>query len=182
MLLAGALWIVFMVYWSAAAQKATPLARSESKESRALHSNLLTLAQLLLFIPVPGLRMRFVPPATWVALLGLVVQSLGLLLAIASRRHLGRNWSHVVGSVRDHELVRSGPYRWVRHPIYSAMFLMFAGICLVAGELHALAGFALLIVAYTRKIRQEERHLREFFGPAYDDYCRETRAVIPGLL
>lgn len=182
MSLAAALWITFVVYWSLAARQKAPTLRSESASSRAVHTWLLNLSLLLLFVPVPGLRARFVPLASSIVIAGLLVQALGILLAGWARHHLGRYWSGAVVVAVDHELVRSGPYRLVRHPIYSAMFMMYSGIGLVSGELHALLGLAVLAAAYWRKIPQEERTLRDIFGPAYDAYRNETWALVPGLL
>ena len=59
---------------------------------------------------------------------------------------------------------------------------MTVGTTVVSGELHALVALALMTVAYLRKIPLEERHLRSVFGPPYDEYRRETWAVVPGLL
>jgi len=78
--------------------------------------------------------------------------------------------------------VRTGPYRFVRHPIYTAMLTMLLGTALVSGEWHALAAWLLLAFAYSRKIRLEERNLVDVFGPDYERYRRESWAVIPGLL
>ena len=182
MSLAAALWIAFVVYWGAAARHAAPTVQAESPASRAWHSRLLNFSLLLLFLPVPWLRTRFLPLTPVIVAVGLGVQALGALLAAWARWHLGRNWSGPVSVVLDHQLVRSGPYRLVRHPIYAAMLVMYAGVCLVSGELHALAGLAVLIAAYCRKIRQEERTMRDAFGSAYDDYRKNTWAVVPGLL
>ena len=77
--------------------------------------------------------------------------------------------------------MRTGPYRSVRHPIYSAILGMYLGSALVSGEAHALVGLALAMAAYWRKIRLEEQHLLSLFGPAYADYRRTTRSLIPGV-
>ena len=82
----------------------------------------------------------------------------------------------------DHRLIRSGPYRFVRHPIYTAMLGMFAGTAVVSGQLHAAAGLAMAGFAYWRKIRLEEANLRKAFGPAYDAYRRATGSLVPRLL
>jgi protein-S-isoprenylcysteine O-methyltransferase Ste14 len=182
MSLTASLWTVFVVYWSIAARRVAPTLRSESTSSRALHRWLLNISLLFLFLPVPGLRARFLPLATSIVAAGLIIQALGILLAAWARHHLGRYWSGAVAVAVHHELVRSGPYHLVRHPIYSAMFVMFLGTCMVSGELHALLGLTVLAAAYWRKIPQEERTMRETFGPAYDLYCGETWALVPGLL
>jgi protein-S-isoprenylcysteine O-methyltransferase Ste14 len=103
-------------------------------------------------------------------------------LAFSARRHLGRHWSHAVTEKVDHELVRSGPYRWVRHPIYTAMLGMYLGTALVSGELHALIAVAIVIAAYVRKIRLEERLLERVFGADFREYRRHSRALIPGVI
>ena len=182
MLLSAALWVAFIVYWSAAARNAAPAKSVESRESRRLHEILLNGAILLLFIPVPGLRGRFLPLLPLIVAAGLTLQAGAILLAVWARRHLGRNWSGAITETVGHQLVRSGPYRLVRHPIYSAMLGMTVGTTLVSGELHALLALAVMAVAYARKIPLEERHLRSVFGPAYDEYRRETWAVLPGVL
>ena len=114
--------------------------------------------------------------------IGLCLQAGFVFFAVWARRHLGRNWSGAVTVTVDHQLVRTGPYRIVRHPIYSAMLGMFLGTAIVSGEIHALVGLALIAGAYIRKVRLEEKTLREAFGDSYDDYRRKTWAIIPGLM
>jgi protein-S-isoprenylcysteine O-methyltransferase Ste14 len=177
----GAMWIAFVVYWGAAASKAAPTKSSESPESRRFHTRLLIGSFVLLFLPIPGLRWRFLPDATSVTLIGLGVQAAFFALAVWARRNLGRNWSGAITVAHDHQLVRSGPYRVLRHPIYTAMLGMFIGAAVVYGQLHALIAVVVLAGAYARKIRLEEQNLRGEFGSAYDDYRRHTWALVPGL-
>jgi len=177
-----ALWILFIAYWSAAAKTSSPSKSSESHASRQFHQHLMNAALLLLFIPVPGLRLRFLPLASFILPVGLALHVCSFLLAVWARRYLGRNWSGAITVKVDHELVRTGPYRLLRHPIYSAMLGMFAGTALVSGELHALLGVCVIAFAYWRKIRLEEERLRAAFGADYDAYRRQTWALIPGLL
>ena len=179
--LSAALWISFMVYWSGAAKNTAPDRSSESSSSRRLHQNLMNAALLLLFIPIPGLGLRFLPAASFIIPTGLAIHVGSFLLAVWARRHLGRNWSGAITQKVDHQLVRSGPYRVVRHPIYSAMLGMFVGTAIVSGELHALIAVAIIGIAYWRKIGLEERSLGEAFGDAYEAYRRDTWAIIPGL-
>ena len=181
MSISAAVWILFVVYWSAAARNASPPVIQESRTSRAVHTRLLNASLLLLFLPVPGLRTRFLPLTTWIVGSGLGLQALGFAFAAWARRHLGRHWSGPVTVAADHQLVRSGPYRLIRHPIYSAMFAMYIGTSLVSGELHALVALAILVTAYWRKIPQEERALSKVFGGEYESYRRHTWALIPGL-
>jgi len=177
----GAVWILFSIYWEIAAKNAAPEARSESRISRALHVLMVNAALLLLFVPVPGLNRRYLPAASLLIPLGLAIQVCAVLLAVWARRHLGRNWSGRITIKVGHELVRSGPYRFVRHPIYTALLGMYAGTALLSGQWHALLGFLIAAFAYWRKLRIEEANLAQAFAAAWDEYRGSTRALLPGL-
>ena len=78
-------------------------------------------------------------------------------------------------------MIRSGPYRMLRHPIYTGLLTMYLGTVFVTGEWLALIGLAMALFAYWRKIRLEEANLNVAFGADYDAYCRDTWALVPGL-
>ena len=101
---------------------------------------------------------------------------------MVARKHLGRNWSAEIASKVDHQLIKSGPYRLIRHPIYTGMLGMFVGTAFVSGELHGLVAVAMISVAYVRKIRLEEQNLRSVFGVQYDEYKKKSWALIPFLI
>jgi protein-S-isoprenylcysteine O-methyltransferase Ste14 len=131
---------------------------------------------------VPGLTGCFLPCRLhFFVAVGAIVQAGFILLAVWARRHLGRNWSAEVRIAVDHQLVRTGPYRLLRHPIYTAMLGMFLGTAIAASQYHALLGLAILLVAYLRKTRLEEHILRQTFVADYDAYCRGTWALVPLL-
>lgn len=109
------------------------------------------------------------------------MEAVGLVLAIWARRRLGRNWSGEITIKVEHQLIRSGPYKLLRHPIYTGLLAMYAGTALVSGEWLAIIGFAIAAFAYWRKIRLEEANLKVAFGADYDAYSRETWALVPGL-
>ncbi|HWO01354.1 MAG TPA: isoprenylcysteine carboxylmethyltransferase family protein [Blastocatellia bacterium] len=176
------LWILFIGYWSAVAGNAAATKTSESVASRQLHQLLMYGALVLAFVRVPVLGRRWLPTSSWIIVIGLAVQVISALLAVWARRHLGRNWSGAITAKVDHQLIRTGPYRLVRHPIYSGMIGMFLGTALVSGELHGLLAVVIIAMAYWRKTRLEERHLSAVFGTAYDDYRRKSYALIPGVL
>jgi protein-S-isoprenylcysteine O-methyltransferase Ste14 len=176
------LWLVFITYWSAMASRAAPTKSAESAASRRTHVRLMNGALILLFIPfISLLGRRFLPDSLVFVVLGLAIQIGAGALGVWARRHLGRNWSGAITVAEDHQLVRSGPYRRLRHPIYSAMIGMFVGSTVAIGEWHSLLGLALIVIAYARKIPLEERSLRGVFGPAYDEYCKSSWALIPGV-
>ena len=175
-----ALWLLLSVYWEIAAKDAKVVEAKESVLSRAFHVGLANISVLLVMAPLRGLG-RLWPVALPVMAAGLVVEACGVALAIWARRVLGKNWSGRIAINQDHQLIRSGPYRWLRHPIYTGFLVMSVGAALVTGERLAVAGLFLLALAYWRKIRLEEANLRTAFGADYDAYRRDTWALVPGI-
>src|SRR3979490_1555867 len=120
----------------------------------------------------PGPEIDLPEPLRWAGL-GLVV--LGVAFAVWAIATLGRHYDLELEIHRDHELVRGGPYRFVRHPVYTGLALHFARACWAPGLLVLIAG-PLLVPFPGLYLRAwtEERLLRERFGPAYDAYAREV--------
>jgi len=178
-----ALWLVFSFYWSLAARNAAPTKSAEPRASFLFHQTLISVSLVLLFWRVPVLAdRRWLPDITVLVLAGTAVQAAFMLLAFWARWHLGQNWSAAITAKVGHQLIRSGPYRFVRHPIYAAMLGMYFGTAVASGEWHALAGLFILAVAYWRKIRSEERNLSAVFGTEYDSFRRNSWALIPWLV
>jgi protein-S-isoprenylcysteine O-methyltransferase Ste14 len=174
-------WLAFSLYWSWAARGASLAASAESKGSRLVHLVVITTGQVLVLLPVPGLRARLWPASWPVMAVGLAVELAALALAVWARRTLGRHWSGEITVKVEHELVTQGPYARVRHPIYAAMLALCVGTLLVWGELHALVGTLLVAASYVRKIRLEERVLAGRFGDEWEGYRARTRALVPGV-
>jgi protein-S-isoprenylcysteine O-methyltransferase Ste14 len=173
-------WSLFSIYWDAAAKGASAAKSSESRASRGLHVFLTNAALLLVISPIRGLG-RFLPASSLTMVAGLTVEAMGLFLAIWARRHLGRNWSGEITIKVEHQLIRSGPYGLLRHPIYTGLLAMYTGTTLVTGEWLAIIGLILAAFAYWRKTRLEEANLSVAFGAEYDAYRHETWALVPGL-
>jgi len=182
MLASGAIWIAMIVYWNISARNIRPVAKAEDAKSTQRHQLLLNLAILMLFVPVPGLTRQFLAPTIAVVAIGFAVQAGSALFYFWTKQYLGQFWSSAVAIMKEHQLVRSGPYRLIRHPLYTGMLGMFIGTAIVSGQYHALIGAGLGVFAYWRKIRIEERALSEAFGAEYDDYKRHSSALIPWLL
>jgi protein-S-isoprenylcysteine O-methyltransferase Ste14 len=181
MRLSFALWLLFSVYWSIEAKDSAQTKTAESWWSRRLHLIWVNGALLLLVLPVPGLTRRFLPANHLLVPAGLAIQAAFILLAVWARRRLGSNWSGEVRIAAEHQLVTSGPYRFIRHPIYTAVLGMYCGTALVSGEIHAPLALVVVTMAYWRKMRLEERALGEEFGGDYDAYRHETWALVPLL-
>ncbi|HEX5306181.1 MAG TPA: isoprenylcysteine carboxylmethyltransferase family protein [Dyella sp.] len=180
-------WFIFIAYWAIQARAVKSTARSEPFLARFLKYWLPLMVGTALVLPWRGgddtlLRARFAPPQLWLPLLGVLLLWAGVAFAIWARATLGRNWSAVVQVKRDHELVERGPYRWVRHPIYTGLLMAFLGTALALGEWRGLLGTAIVGVSFWFKLKLEERWMREQFGVRYDDYMRRVKALVPGVL
>ena len=112
-------------------------------------------------------------------ILGTVLTVLGLLIAIWARIYLGRNWSGYVTYKKDHELVTTGPYRFIRHPIYTGMILMSAGAVLYYGIPLLLIICTILAGVFIWRTKKEEEIMTKLFGKKYLDYMKKTKALIP---
>ena len=106
----------------------------------------------------------------------------GVMFSMWAIATLGRHYDLELEIHSDHELVRTGPYRFVRHPVYTGLGLHFAGACLATGNLLLIAGTLLVTypALYLRAVT-EERLLRERFGAAYAEYAREVGMLVPLL-
>lgn len=179
------MWLSWVAYWWLLSRDVKTASRSESIGSRLLHIVPLGLAIALLWlpsVPVPLLRDRFVPWAPWTFWVGAALTLAGLLFTVWARVHLGRNWSGIVTLKEGHELVTGGPYRFVRHPIYTGLLLAFIGSALARGEWRGVLAVALALWALWRKLRIEERWMRERFGSSYEAYSERVAALVPWLV
>jgi protein-S-isoprenylcysteine O-methyltransferase Ste14 len=122
---------------------------------------------------------RFDPVLAW---LGAAVFALSLLLFHRTHRDLGRFWSVTLEIRQTHELVTTGVYRYVRHPMYSAFFMWAIAQALLLpnwiGGLAGLVGFGTL---FAFRVGREERMMEATFGDAYRAYAARTRRVVPGV-
>jgi protein-S-isoprenylcysteine O-methyltransferase Ste14 len=173
-------WVAFSLYWDIEAKNSAPAKSSEAKASRGVHVFLVNAALVLIAAPIHGLG-RFLPASSSVMMAGLLIEVAGLSLAIWARRHLGRNWSGEITIKEEHQLIQTGPYRHLRHPIYTGLLTMYAGLTVATGEWLGLIGLAVAVIAYWRKTRMEEATLGLAFGKEYDVYRRDTWAIVPGV-
>lgn len=175
------LWLVWLVYWWFSARDVKRTTRPEPLASKLKHRAPLIIGVLCFAAPrwVPRpLTARFVPAGLLFPTVGTLMLAIGLGFSVWARRHLGRNWSAHVVVKEDHALIRSGPYRYVRHPIYTGILFAMLGMALAIGEWRALVGFTGMVLSFAIKSRQEEARMRETFAE-YGDYARETAALIP---
>ena len=180
----AALWVAWCAYWLISARDVKAARRRESVASRALHIGPMFIAALLMAVPrlpIVWLNARFVPASVAIHVLGVILVSAGLGFAAWARVHLGRNWSGEITLKQEHELIRSGPYGLVRHPIYSGLLAAMLGTAIVIGEWRALIALAFFAGAVLRRVSVEERWLGETFPDDYSRYRQEVPALVPFL-
>jgi protein-S-isoprenylcysteine O-methyltransferase Ste14 len=176
------LWGAWALFWvvSATRSKATQL--RESPGSRLAHVVPLTVGGVLIAwhdMPWAWLTQRLWPRSLTGYWVGVAVLTAGLAFAIWARVHLGRNWSGTVTVKEGHELIRSGPYAWVRHPIYTGIITAVLGTAIASGTVRAALGLAIIIVALQRKLHIEEGFMRHTFPGEYQRYAAAVPALIP---
>lgn len=100
----------------------------------------------------------------------------------ASSRAMGKNWAVMAQTRSDHVLVQSGPFRWIRNPIYVAMsFFMFAMVIAFGHWRNLAIGFPVFAIGTWMRVVREEGLLRAQFGSAYDDYAARVKRFVPGV-
>jgi len=180
-----AVWIAFFVYWQIRAINTKTTQRLEPAASRMLRVFIFLIAIVLLAttrIPLPWLYRPLWPIGLWPFWLGAAVLVCGLLLAVWARGYLGRNWSRSVTIKQDHELITTGPYAVVRHPIYTGILTGLLGTAIALSQVRGLIVLALFFAAFWIKLRMEERWMRSQFGATYAAYAQRTAALVPYLL
>lgn len=175
------LWLATFVVWAISAVATKQTIGSHSDWQSRVVVWIVALAWWFLFdrrLAGP-LAWRFVPMVSAASYGGVMLTIAGLGLALWARFYLGGNWSALVELKQDHQLVQSGPYSIVRHPIYSGFVLATLGTAMLYGELRGLIAFALILTAWGYKSRLEEAFLLKQFGAQYDQYRRQVKGLIP---
>lgn len=186
----GWLWIGFVLCWLV-------LARFNKKTSRQSPWLLAWWARLAVILGVLILMLfrheGFAARIAWIGRplalhAGIVGQWLGVALCVAgfgiafwARGHLGRNWGMPMSLRQGHELVTSGPYAYVRHPIYTGLMIAMIGSALTLGAV-SLAIFALCFAYFVFSARTEEKMMLAQFPDSYPAYRRRTKMLIPFVL
>jgi len=175
-------WLIFAAIWLIAAVSTKRTIYRESRAQRRRYWVLLVIAYLLLIygrqLPYP-LGLRIIPHATAIALAAGAVCIAGLGFALWARVVLGRNWSGVVTLKEGHELVERGPYRFVRHPIYTGILTMFFATAIVQGHVAGFAGVLVMFGSFWIKLGREEKLMLQQFPERYAAYQQRAKCIIP---
>jgi len=177
----NALWVLFGLYWIVSALKLKQTKKRESWSQRFRYV-LPLVAAFYLFKPrahYGWLGARFIPASDAAGWIGVVLAAAGVAIAIWARWHLGANWSGVVTLKEGHELIRSGPYRTMRHPIYTGILLALLGSAVTLGEVRGLLAVAIAWLSFYTKARREESFLTQEFGDRFAEHTKHTGMFLP---
>jgi protein-S-isoprenylcysteine O-methyltransferase Ste14 len=181
-LLLGIPWIVFIVYWIVGALKTRATREKEPFTSRFVVLAVEVVGYLLIFNASTGigfLGTRVLPRTLLGPIVGIVLTWLGIALAIWARYHLAEYWSARVTIKEGHQLIRTGPYTHLRHPIYSGLILATLGSALVIDRWRCVLGLCLVLAGYCFKAKKEETMLTQQFGEAFREHQKHTGFLIP---
>jgi protein-S-isoprenylcysteine O-methyltransferase Ste14 len=178
-------WIIFFTVWLLAAISTKRTVYRESRAQRLRYWLLLVIAYLLLLygraLQYP-LNLRIIPRMTSIAYAAAFLCIAGLAFALWARVTLGGNWSGVVTLKEGHELVQRGPYRLVRHPIYTGMLIMFFATALVQSHVAGFVGVLLMFASFWIKLDREETLMLQQFPKRYAAYQERVKRIIPFVL
>lgn len=178
-----ACWGVVIAFWIASAFSVKRTKAQQPLPHRLFYLVLMAVAALLLngTSRVINWNRAVLPQSLATGVAGDFLLLLGLVVAIWARFTLGDNWSARVALKEEHQLIERGPYRLVRHPIYTGLLLMILGTALLAARVGGFLALAICFAGFWVKLRQEEALLTKHL-PGYLEYMRHTKALIPFLL
>jgi len=175
-ILAG--WVAFWIYWLAAS---IGVKAGQTRWTRFAGIRVGIILVILLLLRVRAVKEHTVTNNPWLQGIGLALFFLGLALAIWARVYLGRNWGMPMSQKVDPELVTTGPYHSIRHPIYSGIILAMIGTA-IAVSLYWLAAVILLGAYFLYSAVVEERSMARLFLDTYPEYKRSTKMLIPFIV
>ena len=176
------LWLVLLAVWLVGAFTVKNTVVKQSSKARVWYLFILGLGAYLIFnkrIDAPWLNLVLFHVDISVAFAGFIVACMGVVFAVWARMTLGTNWSGAVTIKQDHTLIQAGPYRIVRHPIYTGLLIALAGSAMQYGYLRSLVGVLLAGFGFWLKSLFEEQYMTQRFGDRYLIYRQRVRALVP---
>jgi protein-S-isoprenylcysteine O-methyltransferase Ste14 len=171
-------WLAFWIYWLAASANTK---RGTTRWGQFAGFRVGIILVVLLLLRIRLLKGHADVTNAWLWGIGLALFALGLALAVWARLYIGRNWGMPMSRKDEPELVTTGPYRTVRHPIYSGMILAMIGTAIAVSWYWVIA-VVLLGAYFVYSAVHEERYLTEQFPDTYPDYKRSTKMLVPFIL
>jgi protein-S-isoprenylcysteine O-methyltransferase Ste14 len=171
-------WLAFWIYWLAAS---ADIKAGSTRWGRfaGVRVGLILVGLLLLRLRLLNGHAGVTSPSLWGV--GLAVFVLGLALAVWARVYIGRNWGMPMSKKDEPELVTTGPYRTIRHPIYSGIILGMIGTAIAVSWFWVIA-VVVMGAYFIYSAVHEERYMTEQFPATYPDYKRSTKMLVPFIL
>jgi protein-S-isoprenylcysteine O-methyltransferase len=181
----AACWGVFFIVWILAAIFTKRTVYSESAVQRLRYMIPTVIGWLLLFrgyrLHYP-LNIQVIPQIDAILVVAAILCVCGVAFCLWARAVLGRNWSGTVTVKENHELIVRGPYRLVRHPIYTGLLAMLLGTWLELGHIGGMIGVILVFVSLWIKLSDEEEVMCKQFPDQYPAYRQRVKRIIPFVL
>jgi len=178
-------WVAFLIVWAVTATRVKPDVRNRDDDAAARRQRTVraVIAVIVIILVVHGGRsvgrhLHYMRPPPVIVWTGAALVVIGIAFAIWARLTIGRNWSSRPATKVDHELVTTGPYAAVRHPIYSGLILATLGTATTGSILGAFAFVAGTII-FSLRIGREESLMLARFPDQYPAYRARTRRLVP---
>jgi protein-S-isoprenylcysteine O-methyltransferase Ste14 len=174
-------WLVSELYWGFHASGNKETVHQQKTFVRTFAVMSVYLAFALIYVPylsIGLLAIRIVPQNDFFGVAGVLLCASGISFSIWSRKTLGKNWSGPVSLKKGHELIRKGPYKIVRHPIYFGSLVSLTGSAVTTTELRAFCGVLVVFYSLLKKIDEEETLLATHFEE-YAEYILQVKKLIP---
>jgi protein-S-isoprenylcysteine O-methyltransferase Ste14 len=136
---------------------------------------------VLYFIEPSGSEWLFLPLPLWLRFSGVLLGAAGILLLVWVHRTLGMQWSTTLQFKEGHTLNTSGPYEFIRHPMYTSLFLFFLGLSIMSSFWPLMALVVIFLLFFMRIMGREEAMMIEEFGEEYRVYMKSTGRFLPRL-
>ena len=181
-------WVIFGLYWFISSSSVNFIQETRGWLAGNWHGIFLLIGGLFLSnlpflakvgVSISSLTILLIPSSIVINVVIIVFAVTGLIVAMIARRTLAGNWSRAVAFKEDHELITTGLYHYVRHPIYTGILLMISATALSVGTLSAGIGFVIIVLGLWLKLLAEEELLTKHFPKEYLAYKDRTKALIP---
>ena len=180
-----ACWGIFFVVWLLAALFTKRTVYHESGAQRLRYMLPILIGWYLLFrgsrLPSP-FNLHIIPDTDIIHVVAAILCVCGLAFCLWARAVLGRNWSGTVTLKENHELILRGPYRLVRHPIYTGILAMLIATAIQQGHIAGMLGLVLVFISFWIKLSGKEEVMRKQFPDQYAAYAERVKRIIPFVL
>lgn len=173
-LLIGLLWLTLIFYWAISWPKKKKTTHQPGPRFGLAFITIIIFIILENYFP----ELHIIPYVKALEIIGVLLCALGVAFAIWARAHLGSNWNNRPSIQENHELVTSGPYALVRHPIYTGILFAIIGSALT-GQAAWLIVLVIFVAEFIRRVYAEEKLMLKEFPDQYPAYQKRTKALIP---